>query len=136
MDNQNRSLNPFGGYSLDGLRRRPEGDFIDNKDSALGVYLACETEELESHAFNIGTVVGATLKDFASVIRKHLPDDDIEIWPGLSFFAYPHSMYGVYDISRAEKELGYKPQFDLGSAIADYLETLKRMQRKSSAVSA
>jgi UDP-glucose 4-epimerase len=108
-------------------------DFIYNKDSALGVYLACVTEKLESHAFNIGTGVGLTLKDFARAVLKHLPDAQMEIGPGLGFFAYPHPMYGVYDISRAERELGYRPQWDLEAAVADYLEALKRMQRQKSA---
>ncbi len=105
-------------------------DFIYNKDSALGVYLASVTEKLESHAFNIGTGVGLTLKDFARVMRQHFPDAQMEIGPGLGFFAYPHPMYAVFDISRAQKELGYRPRFDLEAAIDDYLETLRRMQRQ------
>ena len=42
-------------------------------------------------------------------------------------------MYAIFDISRAEKELGYKPQFTLETAIADYLESLKRMQHAKGA---
>lgn len=116
---------PKGGDQID--------DFIYNKDSALGIYLACVAEKLQSSVYNIGTGVGATLKDFARIVRQHLPNADIEIGPGLSFFAYPHPMYGVYDISRAEKELGYKPQFPLERAIPDYLEALNRMKREKSA---
>jgi len=108
-------------------------DFTYNKDSALGIYLATVAGKLESSAFNIGSGVGVTLKDFARVVRQLIPSAQLEIGDGLSFFAYPHPMYAVYDISRAEKELGYKPQFTLESAIADYMESLKRMQREKGA---
>jgi UDP-glucose 4-epimerase len=37
-------------------------------------------------------------------------------------------MHGVYDISRAQKELGYQPEFDLERGIADYLESLQRLK--------
>ena len=45
---------------------------------------------------------------------------------GLTDRAYPAT--GVYDISRARDELGYKPEFDLEKGIADYLAALKRMK--------
>jgi UDP-glucose 4-epimerase len=108
-------------------------DFTYNKDSALGVYLACVAGKLEHYAFNIGSGVGVTLKDFARVVRQLIPSAQLEIGDGLGFLAYPHPMYAVFDISRAEKELGYKPQFTLETAIADYLESLKRMQREKHA---
>lgn len=111
-------------------------DFIYNKDSALGVYLACVTERLEHYVFNIGSGVGVTLKDFARVIRQHIPSAQLSIGDGLGFFAYPHPMYAVFDISRAQKELGYAPHFTLETAIADYLETLRRMQRDKGAAAA
>jgi UDP-glucose 4-epimerase len=37
-------------------------------------------------------------------------------------------MYGIYDISRARNELGYRPQFDLERGVADYLESLQRLK--------
>jgi len=101
-------------------------DYIYNKDSALGIYLACIAERTKSHLFNIGTGIGVTLQDFARVVRKYLPNAQIEVRSGPSFREYP-DMHGVFDISRAERELGYKPRFDLERAVGDYLEALKRM---------
>ena len=49
-------------------------DFIYNKDSALGIYLATVAEKLKSRVYNIGTGVGVTLRDFERVIKKHIPD--------------------------------------------------------------
>ena len=108
-----------------GTRRH---DFIYNKDSARGIYLATIAEQPKSRVYNIGTGVGVTLNDFAHVIRKHLPQARIEIGPGLNFLGMPYPASGIYDISRARTELGYAPQFDLERGIADYLESLKRLK--------
>jgi UDP-glucose 4-epimerase len=103
-------------------------DFIYNKDSALGIYLATMAKNLDSRVFNIGTGVGVTLKDVATILRKHLPKAVIEVGPGLNFLGSPYPMHGVYDISRAQKELGYQPEYDLERGIADYLESLQRLK--------
>jgi UDP-glucose 4-epimerase len=100
-------------------------DFIYNKDSARGIYLACMADNPKSRVYNIGTGVGVTLNDVARVIRKHLPKADIEIGPGLNFLGMPYPASSVYDISRARAELGYEPHYDLEKGIADYLAMLK-----------
>jgi UDP-glucose 4-epimerase len=103
-------------------------DFIYNKDSALGIYLATIAQNPKSRVYNIGTGVGLTLNDFAHVIRKHLPDARIEIGPGLNFLGMPYPASGVYDIARARAELGYAPEYDLERGIADYLDSLNRLK--------
>ena len=102
-------------------------DFVYNKDSALGIYLATVAPKLESRAFNIGSGVGRTLNDFAAILKRRLPAADITIGPGLNFLGFPQPMTSIYDISRARKELGYEPQYDLERAIDDYLDSLKRL---------
>ena len=103
-------------------------DFVYNKDSAHGIYLACTAENPKSRVYNIGTGVGVTLNDVARVLRKYLPHADIEIGPGLNFLGMPYPASSVYDISRARTELGYAPQYDLDRGIADYLDSLKRLK--------
>jgi UDP-glucose 4-epimerase len=103
-------------------------DFIYNKDSAYGIFLAATAENPKSRVYNIGTGVGVTLNDVARVIRKHLPKADIEIGPGLNFLGMPYPASSVYDVSRARTELGYAPQYDLEKGIADYLESLERLK--------
>src|SRR6202023_3381137 len=97
-------------------------DFIYNKDSALGIYLATMAKNLNNRVFNIGTGVGITLKDVAAILREHLPNAVIEVGPGLNFLGAAYPMYGIYDISRARNELGYRPQVDLKRGVAEYLE--------------
>ena len=40
----------------------------------------------------------------------------------------PYPPHGVYDVSRARKELGFKPEYDVDKAIADYVASLERMR--------
>ena len=103
-------------------------DFIYNKDSALGVYLATIAENPKSRVYNIGSGVGSTLRDFERTLRKHIPNADIKIGPGLNFLGMPYPPHGVYDISRAREELGFKPEYDLDAGVADYLASLQRMK--------
>ena len=82
--------NPANGLPF----RLPQGgdekdDFIYNKDSAHGIYLACMAKNPKSRVYNIGTGVGITLNDVARVVRKHLPHAEIEIGPGLNFLGMP-----------------------------------------------
>jgi nucleoside-diphosphate-sugar epimerase len=83
--------------------------------------------KLKSRLFNIGTGTGVTLKDFARIIKKHIPKAQMEIGDGLNFYGFPYPATGVYDITRAKTELGYTPQYDLERGIADYLATLKQL---------
>lgn len=123
--------NPFAGLPFHLAQGGDErDDFIYNKDSAQGIYLACVADRLQERVFNIGTGVGVTLRDFAQVLRRRLPRADIQIGPGLNFFNSPYPASGIYDISRAEKELGYKSQYDLEGGITDYLDSLERMKAR------
>ena len=45
----------------------------------------------------------------------------------LNFYGFPYPATGVYDITRAKDELGYKPEYDLERGIADYLAALKQL---------
>jgi len=103
-------------------------DFIYNKDSALGIYLACTADKPQSRVFNIGTGVATTLEDFARSLRRRLPAADIRIGNGLNFLNSPYPAYGVYDISRAQRELGYEPSYDIDKGVDDYLRSLDRMK--------
>ncbi len=125
--------NPFHGLPF----HHPHGgeahdDFIYNKDSALGIYLATVAGKVPSRVYNIGSGVGHTLNDFAAVLRAKIPGADIRIGPGLNFLGMPYPPHGIYDITRARTELGFKPEYDLDRAIGDYLDSLKRIEAHAS----
>jgi len=124
--------NPFRGESF----HHPYGaeaqdDFIYNKDSALGVYLATVADKVPSRVYNIGSGVGLTLNDFAAVLRQRVPGSDIRIGPGTNFLGMPYPPHGIYDVSRARTELGFKPEYDLDRAIADYIQSLEGMRARA-----
>ena len=113
--------------------RHPQGaeqkdDFIYNKDTANGIVSACMAEGMTHRIFNIGSGKGSTLVDLANAVKKIYPEPDIEIGPGLDFFNIGYNVYSVYDISRAKKELGFSPQYDLEEGVRDYVETLKQLK--------
>jgi UDP-glucose 4-epimerase len=120
-----------GAYSGKAVRIEKGGDqkddMIYNKDVAHGIYLACTVPKLRYDAYNIGTGVGFTLKDAADEVKRLIPEADIQIGPGLHYLGGPAHYYSVYDITRAREDLGFSPQFSLGKAIEDYLETLKKL---------
>ena len=109
--------------------RYPQGaqqknDHIYHRDTANGVVLACMTEKLTHSTFNIGTGVGSTLVDFAAAVSKIYPEADIEIGPGLDYIMKNYNTYSVFDISRAKKELGFEPRYDVEKGVADYIEMM------------
>jgi UDP-glucose 4-epimerase len=111
---------PYGGEAKD--------DFVYNKDSALGIYLATVAAKVPSRVYNIGSGLGLTLHDFAAVLRKRIPGADIQIGPGANFLGMPYPPHGIYDVTRARSELGFNPEYDLDRGIADYLASLERMR--------
>jgi len=120
-----------GAYSGKAVRIEKGGDekddMIYNKDVAHGIYLACMVPKLRYDAYNIGTGIGFTLKDVANEVKQLMPEANIQIGPGLHFLGGPTHYYSVYDITRAREDLGFSPQFTLGGAIKDYIETLKKL---------
>jgi UDP-glucose 4-epimerase len=113
---------PAGGDAKD--------DFVYNKDSALGIFLATVVKAVPSQVYNIGTGKGETLNDFAGILRRKIPGADIKIGPGDNFLGSPYPPHGVYDITRAREELGFKPEYDLERGIDDYLDALKGMKER------
>jgi UDP-glucose 4-epimerase len=118
-----------GAYSGKPVRVEKGGDqksdFIYTKDVAHGIYLACTKPEIHYTAYNIGTGVGVTLKDFGEEVKRLIPEADIQIGPGLDYMG--ERRYGIFDITRAQQDLGFYPQFTLRKSVEDYIETLKRL---------
>jgi UDP-glucose 4-epimerase len=113
--------------------KHPQGleqtdDFIYNKDTARGIVQACFAENLTHRIFNIGSGVNATLSDFVEAVKKIYPGADIQIGPGRDYFIIGHNVYSIYDISRAQKELGYSPQYTLEAGVRDYVETMNALK--------
>jgi UDP-glucose 4-epimerase len=69
---------------------------------------------------------GYTLHDMADGVRKAIPGADISVGPGLQFLEGPY--HSIYDTTRAQEDLKFKPEFNMETAVLDYVETLKQLK--------
>jgi UDP-glucose 4-epimerase len=102
-----------------------QDDFIYVDDCAKAIYLATMIEKPQDRLFNIGTGVGRRITDYAQAIRKHLPNADISIGPGLNFWGLPFPACGIFDTTRAREQLGFEAEFDLDRGIGAYIARLR-----------
>lgn len=105
-----------------GGEQRDDVIYVD--DVAEGIILALFKEETHFDVYNISRGVGTTLNDFADAIRASIPQARITIGPGLDYHNMGANYTGVMDNSRARKDLGFAPRFDLASGVAHYLKTV------------
>lgn len=103
-------------------------DFIYTKDVAHGIYLACIAPEIHYPAYNIGSGIGVTLRDFAEEVKRLIPEASTQIVPGLHS-TERGSRNCIYDITRARHDFGFYPQFTLRKSVEDYIETLKQLSQ-------
>ncbi len=101
-------------------------DMVYVKDVASSIVLACFTQSRKHHVFNIGAGTIYKLEDVANAIRKIYPRAAFDIGPGLDYIGFGRA-YCLFDISKANDELSYYPQFTLEDGIRDYVETMKKL---------
>jgi UDP-glucose 4-epimerase/UDP-glucuronate 4-epimerase len=99
-------------------------DFVYVKDVAQAIAHACVAENLKHDVFNIGSGQVRTLRDFADIITRYEPEADVKVGEEPNP-AYP--FMGPVDISRAIKELDYKPT-PFSECIQDYVQLTKAKQ--------
>jgi UDP-glucose 4-epimerase len=112
--------------------RLPQGgdqpdDMIYHRDIAHAIVLAAGATGLAHRIFNVGRGEAATMRDFADAVRRVIPGAALDVGPGLDYYGSGIPYYSVYDISRARKELGFEPRFDLEAGVRDYVATMRRL---------
>ena len=97
-------------------------DFVFVKDVARANILAMDSDVCG--LFNIGTGVQTSLNDLAKMIM-----DAAGISVSMKYEAAREGdvRYSVADISKAERELGYKPEWDLGEGVRETVEYFKEL---------
>jgi UDP-glucose 4-epimerase len=98
-------------------------------DVGHSIYLAIKAPAPEQWTFNIGTGKAWTPRDFLNAAAKLFPHHKIELGPGPSKLGRSKQSYCVFDISAAEKYLGYEPAYDVERGVRDYVATLERLAR-------
>jgi UDP-glucose 4-epimerase len=110
---------PRGGDQLD--------DMIYVDDVAEALVQAVLAERLSFGAYNIASGKGQTIRQFADAVRAVVPDAEIEVGPGLNPLGFDVHYYAIFDISRARKDFGFEPRFDLVAGVRDYVERLRSL---------
>ena len=98
-------------------------------DVGRSIYLAITAPTPGEWTFNIGTGKAWTPRDFLNAAAKLFPNHRIDLGSGPSKLGRSKQSYCVFDISAAEKHLGYQPAFDVAAGVRDYVTTLERLGR-------
>ena len=98
-------------------------------DVGRSVYLALKAADAERVDFQYWHGQGLTPRDFLNAAAKLFPNHKIELGPGPSKLGRSKQSYCMFDISAAEKNLGYEPAYDVEQGVKDYVETLERLGR-------
>jgi UDP-glucose 4-epimerase len=98
-------------------------------DVARAVYLAVKAPTPKDWTFNIGTGKASTPREFLNAAAKLFPNHKINLGSGPSKLGRSKQSYCVFDISAAERNLGYEPAYDVDRGVRDYVATLERLGR-------
>ena len=96
--------------------------FIYVDDVVNAAILASEAEQVASHVFNISGGGYWTLREAVDLIQKLIPEARIEIGEGF----WHLDRQGPWDISAAQRELGYTPDVSLEDGTRRYVEWLRK----------
>ncbi len=94
-------------------------DFVYVKDIAQGLRCIAHTPHLQHQVYNLGTGASASVHDIQMALRRIL--GDMQFIREVSTRPRP-----ALDISRAQKELGYEPRFDIEAGLRDFLAEMRR----------
>ncbi|MGS1115708.1 NAD-dependent epimerase/dehydratase family protein [Castellaniella sp. UC4442_H9] len=94
-------------------------DQVHISDTVAGVLLALDKEHHRYDAYHIATGQAPTIADVARIIGELIPGADLSAAPGryLHGGRFPTARKGALDISRARRELGYAPRYDLRAGL-------------------
>lgn len=96
-------------------------DWVYSKDAAAGSVLALRARGTADRVFNISMGTVADPKDIIAAVQAVVPGARIRIETQQATALSVKQMDRPIDITRARKQLGYVPKFDLRGAVADYV---------------
>jgi UDP-glucose 4-epimerase len=110
------------------------GEWLYAKDAARAVQLACERGNRRGCiAANIGSGLLADDGDVVAAIRAAVPEARFDDRNPPDRPRRSTERYQPFDLATARRELGFEPEFTLGSAVADYVQAIRAAQRQPSA---
>jgi UDP-glucose 4-epimerase len=104
-----------------------KADYTYVKDLANGVFLAYTVRPIKHRVFNMSGGKLVSLREEAEAVLKAVPGSKIEIGPGTDPKARsPFGPYPALDISRAQEELGYRPEYTIETGMMEYAKWMKK----------
>lgn len=102
-------------------------EWVYSKDAGRGTVLALRAKQLGTGIFNITMRKTTTSDELADGLRKLFPAGKIRIeTPAATAISLPN-MRNHSDMTNATATLGYEPQFDVPSALADMLAWMRAL---------
>ena len=92
------------------------------KDCAAAIQLIQMAEKLSQRIFNISAERPMAYREFVEVVKKLVPAAQIDLPPGRGPRYRPNA---YLDIGRLKQEVGYRPEYTIERAVAEYLDWLK-----------
>jgi UDP-glucose 4-epimerase len=91
--------------------------FVHVQDVARAAVLAVAADRLPQEAYNVTGGSQITLREAGEAVAQHVPGADFEFGPGFLDL----DRQGPWDISAAERDFGYRPEWSLERGILDYV---------------
>ena len=97
------------------------------KDAATATVLAALKPEHKDRLFHIGCSGMVTGDDILAALKKEFPESRVALRKESDPMGYPANR-PLTDLSRAEEQLGFVAEYTLDKALADYAETMKKLE--------
>jgi UDP-glucose 4-epimerase len=110
-----------GSVALDAARYRAN-EYVYAKDVAQAIDRACQAGGGRVRAYNVGSGVVTSAEELARAAREVAPPVEVRIVGDDEDASRPVPL----DLSRARRELGYRPEFSLRDALRDYLDEMRK----------
>lgn len=99
-------------------------DFTFVEDAADGMIKVMFHEDGRNNAFNITYGHGYTLREFADILKEHVPDLEVKVVDEEDVF---RPKRGALSIEKAKKLVGYDPKVSLEDGIKRYLDVYQNL---------
>ena len=106
-------------------------DMIYVEDAAAALIEAAFARRLSFAAYNIGSGVGHTIREYVDAVKAEIPDAIIEIGPGGNPLGFDVNRAAIFDVSRAKSDFGFEARFDLREGVRDYIARFRAMRKHS-----
>lgn len=100
-------------------------DFTFVEDTADGMIKVMFNDQALGNAFNITYGHGYTLREFADILKTHIPDLEVNVIEEEDVF---RPKRGALSIEKAKELVGYDPQVSLEDGIQRYLDVYRKLK--------